>query len=315
MTVIHHLRGRPDPDLAKDLQEFESGFTYPLGNNRTFRISHGSDYTRFFRAIGDARCFVAERGGRIAGVISVARSDLRTPDGEVVEAAYLSDLKVAMPGDGRTLLRLLRESVKWARRSPSTPGFSVVMDGTARTPNSYTGRVGIPQFAELAKLMVLRIPCGGFGETGKVREAKVADVHQCFQSLTSNQIATSGGSPEIRSLIKPTGIVLPDGAACGILEDTRRCKQLFRDDGVEMVSAHLSYFGYRSEKDAVTLLQAAANRCRELSIPAMFVSIPMAKCDALLGQLPCEDIVQAPATVFGCGLPQGLDWSMNTSEI
>ena len=50
-------------DSGPALARFEEQFTYPLGPGRTLRISHGDDYPRFFRAIGDAACFVAERSG------------------------------------------------------------------------------------------------------------------------------------------------------------------------------------------------------------------------------------------------------------
>jgi len=77
----------------------------------------------------------------------------------------------------------------------------------------------------------------------------------------------------------------------------------------------LSSFGYRSEQDAVRLLKAAAFRCRELGVPALFASLPLAASRAILESLPHDDIVKAPATVFGFGLPPGETWSINTSEI
>ena len=64
---LHHLSGPPTPELARALATFEEQFTYPLGPDRWFRISHGDDYPRFFRAIGEAACFVAERDGRVVG--------------------------------------------------------------------------------------------------------------------------------------------------------------------------------------------------------------------------------------------------------
>lgn len=315
MTKIHILDAMPERELAAALEEFESNFHYPLGKDRWFSISHGNDYTKFFRAIGEARCFVAEREARVTGVIGVARCQLRQPGGQVVEAAYFSDLKVSSPSNGRTLLRLLQDSVKWARRTPTTPGYSIVMDGTARNPTSYTGRLGIPEYVELSKLMILRIPCNGFVEQFDLIDSSLAEVRDCYRNLTPDQFATSGGNPATRSLMKATGMILTGGGACCILEDTRRCKLLYRDDGTEMVSAHLSCFGYRSEDDAVSLLKSAAIRCHEMGIPAMFVSLPLAQSDAVLKLLPQDGIVKAPATVFGFGLPPGREWSVNTSEI
>jgi hypothetical protein len=315
VTSIHYLDAMPEPILAEALKEFESEFHYPLGKVRWFSISHGDDYTRFFRAIGNARCFVAERDGKVTGVVSVSRCRLRGPDGDVIDAAYFSDLKVAVSSGGRTLLKLLRDSVAWARETPTTPGFSIIMDGTTRDPTSYTGRLGIPKYVELAKLMILRIPSDRLVDPGAAVEASLSQVRERFRRFTPNQFATEGGDSVTRSQIEASGMILDNGRACGIVEDTRRCKLLYRDDGSEMISAHLSCFGYRSPADAVTLLNSAASWCRETGLPALFVSLPTADSEAVLKLLPRNDIVQAPATVYGFGLPAGKNWSVNTSEI
>jgi hypothetical protein len=52
--IVHQLCSAPSPSQAKALAEFEGQFNYPLGAGRSFRISHGEDYPRFFRAIGKA---------------------------------------------------------------------------------------------------------------------------------------------------------------------------------------------------------------------------------------------------------------------
>ena len=91
------------------------------------------------------RCFIARRGDRVVGVISVSHCRMRKTDGEWGTAAYISDLKVNASGGGRCLLRLLRDAAEWAQRAPLTPGFSVVMDGTARRPTAYSGRAGYPR--------------------------------------------------------------------------------------------------------------------------------------------------------------------------
>ena len=49
--TVRNLTQAPDPDLAWALEDFERQFTYPLGAGHHFRISHGADYPRFFRAI------------------------------------------------------------------------------------------------------------------------------------------------------------------------------------------------------------------------------------------------------------------------
>src|SRR5262245_28828526 len=46
---IHALAARPPAGLADALECFERDFSYPLGTDRRFRISHGEDYSRFVR--------------------------------------------------------------------------------------------------------------------------------------------------------------------------------------------------------------------------------------------------------------------------
>ena len=73
---VHPSSARPGAELALALARFEEQFTYPLGPGRSFRISHGDDYPRFFRAMGEVACFVAERDGVVLGVLGAA---LRAP--------------------------------------------------------------------------------------------------------------------------------------------------------------------------------------------------------------------------------------------
>jgi hypothetical protein len=324
LTTIHSLGRQPAARLAEALERFESEFRYPLGQDRWFRISHAEDYTCFFRAIGDARVFVAEDGGQIQGVVSAAICRLRQPDGQFTDAAYVADLKLSASADRRNLLRLLRALTDWVHREVEMPGFSVVMDGTARNPTSYSGRLGIPPFQPLCPIMILRVPCDshatdrvGADSLGAAEAVmtSVAEARDCFYQLQSQHFATTGGEPAIRSCMEPTGLIVNQGAACGVLEDTRRAKLLFRDDGAEMVSAHLSSVGYRSVDDAARLILAAANWCGRRGLPAVFVALPAKEGEAVLKLLPQDGIVKAPATVFGFGLPPHAAWSVNTSEI
>src|SRR4029077_10210784 len=105
--TLHALRDRPSSELARALAEFDSRFSYPLGPGRSFRISHGEDYPRFFRAMGEAACFVAERQGEVLGTIGCALRRVLSPDGRERDAVYVGDLKVAPPArGGRVLVRL-----------------------------------------------------------------------------------------------------------------------------------------------------------------------------------------------------------------
>lgn len=317
---IHALDSQPARELSAALEQFESQFRYPLGGEAWFRISHGEDYTRFFRAVGTARCFVATSGDEVIGTITSTICQLRRPGGRFQRAAYLADLKVSQSAGGRALLGLLRSATDWTLTQP-TPAFCVVMQGTAKSPVSYTGRLGIPEFGKLAELTILRIPsdqagCGNHDQhPNSIIEVGGDEARKLYVELTPDCYATDGGDASIRCQMRPIGLIDTNGNACGILEDTRRCKRLFRHDGAEMVSAHLSCFGYRSVQDAVALIRAGLERCVQRQIPALFVCVSDDVAGSLVQTLGDQRIVEAPATVFGYALDGPGTWSINTAEI
>jgi hypothetical protein len=315
-VIVHRLETVPPPALAHALQEFEREFSYPLGPGRSFRIAHGDDYPRFFRAMGQAACFVAEAHGRVLGTLAVAIRRLGWPDGTERAAAYLADLKVTAGsrGGGRTLLALGRAAAAWAKGAADA-GFSVVMDGTAATPERYTGRLGFPAFGVLAKIAVLRIASpGARAEIGSYRHDAVAAA-RCYRDLSGGRYWSPGGDPASRSLMAPIWLLDPSGAACGRLEDTRHGKRLIADDGSELVSAHLACFAFRDVPAGAGLLRAAVSMAADLGCPALFVAVGACEAGAVADALTGYEVTVAPATVYGVGPDTGVSWNINTSEI
>jgi hypothetical protein len=315
--IVHQLCGPPAPALAQALASFEEQFSYPLGPGRSFRISHGEDYPRFFRAIGEARCFVAEQEGRVVGALGVAVRRLLLPDGSERTTGYIGDLKVAMDARGSLVfLRLVRAGDQWVRPKV-TAAFGVVMDGTATTPTAYTGRVGIPAFRELGKVMIWRLPADGLKirPTGEWLTTENDRALACYRRLSQGRYASVGGTSAERSEIVPQWLLHPDGLACGLLEDTRRGKRLIADDGSEMRSAHLSFFAFRTPEAGAALIQVARSQVARAGLPAMFVSVAVPDVEALGNAVgPIEKVV-APATIYGAELAPGPAWNINTSEI
>jgi hypothetical protein len=301
----------PDELLAAALADFERQFNYPLGPGRSFRIEHGADYARFYRAMGEARCLVRRCEGRVLGVLCAALRSLGMSDGSEQPAVYIGDLKVAPEARaGRTLYRLARETIAWA--SPRVDvAFGVVMDGTAVLPARYTGRAGIPRFDVVGHVMIYRL--AGLAPAPDWTATEAA-VRECFRELSAGRFACPAGTPGERSRMRPVWLLSPDGSACGCLEDTRRAKRLIADDGEELVSAHLSCFAYRDVRAAAGLLSAALGLAREMNYPALFAAVDGSDVAGLDPLLPSAEVVRAPATVFGHGLAPGA-WVINTSEI
>ncbi|MDB6015630.1 MAG: N-acetyltransferase [Pedosphaera sp.] len=313
---LHQISGSPPPALAHALAEFELPFTYPLGPGKFFRITHGEDYTLFFRAIGDETCFIAENEGRIAGVLGTAVRQLWMPDGTERAAAYIGDLKIAAAARGGTVLIRLARAAEARLRPKVKAAFGVVMDGTAQTPGAYTGRAGIPVFQNLSQLMVLRIlvnkDCikNNPGHFQTTRQAGLA----CYQRLSRGHFACPVGDARQRSEITPVWLMKPDGSACGMLEDTRKAKRLITGDGSELRSAHLSCFASNAVPAAAELIRVALGQVTALGLPALFVAVARPEAQALREALhPCE-VLAAPATVYGAGLEPG-SWNINSSEI
>ncbi|MBA4065031.1 MAG: N-acetyltransferase [Isosphaera sp.] len=304
--TVHVLTAAPPAALNAALAGFEKQFAYPLGPGRSFRVSHGADYPRFFRAVGDAACFVAGRGGEVLGVLGLAVTTLRV-GGVGRPAVYLGDLKVAPAArGGRVLVRLADAAREWVGGRADC-GFAVVMDGTRVTPDAYTGRLGIPPFRVAAKVAVLRVLAGA---PGAGWEADAAAGEACFAALTADQVTTAGGDPAERSEAVPAWLVAPDGSACGRLEDTRRAKRLIADDGGEMCSAHLSCIGYRTPAALADLLRVAAGAAAARGFPALFAAVTPEHAAA-----GGPGTVVAPATVYAAGLDPGLSWAVNTAEV
>jgi hypothetical protein len=312
--MVHTWSAPPPAEWAQPLARFETQFTYPLGPGRSFRISHGDDYPRFFRAMGEAACFVAEHEGEVLGTLGAALRRLRLPDGQECAAVYLGDLKVAPAArGGRSILRLVGAAQQWAA-GRAEAAFSVVMDGTAATPPRYTGRLGIPAFCELDHILVLRLPATAVGH--QRHNALATDAAQggaCYRRLSAGRCTCLDGLPEERSQMAPLWLMTADGRACGRLEDTRRAKRLI-SEGEELTSAHLSCFAFADAAAGVALLWAARDHAARLGLPAVFTAVAPAEAEVLAAGLDGGDIVPAPATVYGSGLRPG-PWSINTAEI
>jgi hypothetical protein len=313
---VHVLSAPPPPELALALDRFEEQFRYPLGPGRFFRISHGEDYPRFFRAMGDGTCLVAERAGHVLGVMGAALRRLKLPGGEERPVVYLGDVKIDPPArGGRTLLRLAGAVRQWVG-GRTEAAFAVVMDGTPITPTRYTGRLGIPLFAELGKVMVLRLPtCGVQVDAGDDWLTNEERGSVCYLRLSAGRYACPGGNPAERSEMEPLWIMAPDGRACGRLEDTRLAKRLIADDGVEMRSAHLSCFACHNPRAGVEMLRVALWHAARRGLPALFLAVAVVEAEELCRRLREREAILAPATIYGTGLQAGPTWNINTAEI
>jgi len=315
MNIIR-ISEPPSPSLAHALAEFEEPFTYPLGPTRFFRISHGTDYTLFFRAQGDAACFVAQQQGRVIGVLGTALRRLQMPNGRECTTAYLGDLKIAPSSRGGLVLARLSQVAEAWLRPKTDSAFGVVMGGTARTPESYSGRAGVPHFREAARVVIFRIIVAGEGgEPDAPRyQTDSKTCLDCYRRLSLGRFACPTGGREPRSEMPPVWLMRPDESACGMVEDTRKAKRLIAGEGSEMLSAHLSCFAYRTAGAGADLIKVALRHASAAGLPALFVAAAESDSHELRAHLGTLHALPAPAIVYATGL-SGSSWNINTSEI
>ncbi len=299
---IHCLTQTPPPELANALAAFEQEFRYPLGPADSFSISHGEDYTRFFRSMGEARVYLAELNGVIIGALASINRHVRMADGTSLPAVYLCDAKVVEKHRSKMVLgRLVMAARDQILASGNKAAFSVVMHGSIPT-DQHTGRLGIPKFDELGKLAILR-----FDTRATLHDISLTD--QCNELCHRPY----GGDPDLTSEI--TSQTLSVDGASGILLDTRRGKRLWKNDGTELASLHLTALHFTSASALFHLIQTAIAKSSELGYPGLFTALPASHpmvhplLDASGGTATL-----AGASVYGTALPEG-HWMINTSEI
>lgn len=316
---IHSLTSPPPPNLACALEEFEYSFLYPLGPKQKFRISHGREYLPFFRAMGEATLLVAEHAGDVLGTLVLVRRMVQTRTSAGMQespAFYLCDLKVRSEWQ-RTplLLRLIAAARKLIESSGVRRCYCVVMDGTRRLPTSYTGRLEIPPFEKLGEIMIIRATFTPEIDPDLGQLVSISEVDQLFQQIRSPGVAAAQGLSSERSRMSPRGLIDASRSACGVLEDTRRGKQLWLQSGEELLSAHLSRWAWTHAHSGAAILKQAVSISLKHGFPALFAALPNRCYPNLAQYLDSLQVQEAPATVFGIGFDPDQDWWIDTAEI
>lgn len=314
---LHRLNDAPPLWLGEALERFEARFFYPLGEGMKFRISHGRSYVSFFEAMGDATVWVAERSGEVVGTLAAIVRSLHLPGGEVRRAAYLCDLKVTPgPQAGRALALLARAAVKALNGRGIHSAYSVVMGGTSRSPEGYTGRLDIPQFSPLGDIVVFKVTAPREPRmSGEAKASTDEELHAVYHSLNGARMSAEDHRPALRSLQVPLPLVSIEGTACGFVDDTRRGKRLWLGNGEELLAAHLSRFAYANVEAGASLVRRAITIVAQRDVPAMFFAVPSSDAPHFAAALRDLSLHMAPARIYGCGLPTTEAWSVDTSEI
>lgn len=303
------------PTLNQALEAFEKQFRYPLGQS-FFRIYHGEDYLRFYSSIGKAIAILASDNEGIAGVCCAAERLFHHPAYGPQQVLYIGDLKLAPRArNGRVWWRMgqaIREHY-----SRIDLAYSVVMDGTPYTPDTYTGRAGLPSFRAIGEIRIWRLGITALdSQADGIQPVTEIEGLSTFRRLAANQCYCTDGKPQLRSTVQPQWWLSEDGQSCALLEDTRSAKRLVYDDGKEIMSAHLSAFAYSDPRSAHHLIQAICHRLVAWDCPGLFLSLP--KSISSLPELlehPSRNSIITGATVYGNDPSMAGNWNIFTAEI
>lgn len=311
------------------LEVFETEFLYPLGDSQWFSISHGQDYLNFFRAMGQCVLLVAEVGGNPVGSLVLVRRTLA----EYAEGNYqghptyyICDLKIAKCARWTRIPAMLMQAGHEVVRSEGgRSAYGIVMGGTERSPASYTGRLGIPNFRCAGEILILRISAGptnpeeseteyetvsGQDELSKRLHHRISsnsDGYRVFRPETGNVI--------LRSEMKPGIVTVQHNRGFGVLEDTRRGKTLHLMGQSEMISSHLSALSWTEPQWGAKVIRRAVQESGRMQYPAMFCAVPTTVWPLLQPHLRGLEVQISPAAIFACGLSDDRLWWVNTSEI
>ena len=291
--------------LQDQLARFEQEFRYPLGKHSNFRISHGSDYSLFFRAMGKHNTlFSKNKTGAINASVSIIKRRLLYAHRKL-QSYYIADLKIRKQASPFTLYKLLSQGLQEFPNVRESPLYSIVMQGSPSTPDQYSGRLGLPKLTKLSEIAIFRMPV-----EPSIQKTK-GTLISTIPDLQMNGITTSCHGSALRSQQKLRSLTLEDKSATCLLEDTRRAKKLFDQNDKEIISGHLSSLRYKTPNRAIELIRRLTEQ--DLAYPAFFFSVPIQDVEKFSKSLPQASL--SLASIYGRQLPMNQAWYINTAEI
>lgn len=313
MIRVELYSGTIPPPVGASLRALEGVFDYPLGPKERFRIDHGAEYGRFYGSMGESACAVGYEGAETVATASAALRRASWPGGEGA-AVYGGDLKVHPRARGGPVYHRVAGKIAAWSAARAQRAYCVVMGGTPLTPESYSGRAGLPALRCAGRLEIFSLAAAP--GTADAEPAPQADWDGIFSDLTRGSVVPSGGAPAARSVVHPMYLVGSSGAACGRLEDTRLAKRLIRGDGSEIRAAHLAAFACADARAGADLVRRALSLASARGAERLFVCVPAAQAVDMAASLADLAPGRAPAEVFASGdWPAGVDWIVSSSEI
>lgn len=308
------LKDSPSTDLQEKLDKFEEQFTYPLGENSTFSISHHPHYLNFYLAMGEAICIVAHNEHGVQGTICASKRKIIFPDvNDEQNIFYIGDLKVTPAYQNKTLSYRLMMHLMEERYNPTIPLVSVVMEGTNVTPDNYTGRLGLPAFSAFDKYYILQLKAQAYVDLGVDVCSNEKGIHR-FAEIYQKPYFKPHSIP-LRAK-PPFEWICYKEESCALFENTMNAKRLFINDGNEMKNAHLSYLAFRKPESAYPIISHALALAKDHNYEALFLALTENEYHELSKVLKTLPVIHvAKARVYGSANVKSIHFNLNTAEI
>lgn len=301
----------PLPDaLEAEYERFGANFFHALDGGSRFRVVHPGGTDVFFSDMGEAeRLFAYGDDGLVGSLTWVRRCFARGGR----DVAYLCDLKIR-PGHGFALHALAGACTVRCRAAGIDAAYGVVMAGAHRTPDRYSGRMGIAGFRRVADFAILGFAARRDSGDATVRCVSPEEAASCRRMWEPASSPAAYGKGTRCSGMIPVGLVA-DGGACGVLEDTRRGKRLIGENGREIMTAHLRDFDFFRPVAGARVLRAALGLAAERGFDRILVALTHEKVSGLLSQTGDLSHIGSGASVFATGDCPGIPGVVPTSEI
>jgi hypothetical protein len=309
-----------DEALADAILAFERSIPTGLLGGRPRTYEHGRDYTRFFRAVGPNRTYIArDPSGAVIGTLTGVAWRVRLPSGKCRSAVYLMRIRVAFHvRTGPTIVRLMVRILLFVLFH-GCAAITLVQTGRSIKQGKIARALGLPEPRPVGAVRMITWPVSSVTpeHDAGLREATEREVRDRFGALTHGRIAVLGGNPHMRSALPPRWIMAADGSACGCIEDYARALTWRDDTGAALLESHLSFFGWQDPEAGGRFFRACLSVGASMGITRLRAVVDERLADAFIRAVGVDPDSQVHWTLWAAGRARFPDapWVLQPSEI
>ncbi len=275
---VHRVTSAPDSrHLAERLDAFERRIVLALTDDQIYHRLHAPRHNDYYLTIGrPAVTLVLVEDDRVIGTQSLVVKRLHVPRRPPTRFVYALNTRICPEARfGAALARLQLAGLLWAIPR-CWQLLTLIPELVATSPRSRTGRYGVPAIHPIASCERVAIPLSIACPDAEADRCLTSRHHvlDLRKRLNRERVYPLASRPEDRSFNDPVWLALPDGSACGCLEDFRRVRRFAGVDGApEIVWPGLTHLAATST-DALERLcaVAAAHAARAYEAPLVVMT-------------------------------------------